>query len=344
MRPRLRAVLADVGVAVAAVAVATGIKAYCVDPIIDLKDPFALYIAAVACTAWWGWRASVLSIALSTMAANYFFIPPFHALHVADPADRWLMVLFLAEAGLIAWLVARLINAQRLAELAITMRDRFVATISHDLRSPLQTVLAWTQTLLADSTSDSGRQTRALLAIQRAVEQQQRLIDDLLDLSVAAQGRLQIRPRTMELAPLVRAAVDAWAPQCEQRGVRLKVECPADPVIVHLDPDRLRQVVGNLLANSLKFTAPGGSIGVALTAGTDTAVIRVVDSGEGIEPPMLERIFEPWQQAGGSGTGGVGLGLAITRHLVELHRGSIRAESEGKGHGAAFEVRLPRAC
>src|SRR5215470_19543352 len=176
MRPRLRAVLADVGLAVAAVAAATGVKAYCVDPVIDLKDPYALYIATVAFTAWSGWRAAVLSIALSTLAANYFFIPPFHSLHVADPADRWLMVLFLAEAGLIAWLIARLINAQRLAELAITMRDRFVATVSHDLRSPFQTTLAWAQALLADSTRDPGRQVKALLANQRAEEQQQRLL------------------------------------------------------------------------------------------------------------------------------------------------------------------------
>src|SRR5215470_12476599 len=211
MRPRLRAVLADVGLAVAAVAAATGVKAYCVDPVIDLKDPYALYIATVAFTAWSGWRAAVLSIALSTLAANYFFIPPFHSLHVADPADRWLMVLFFAEAGLIAWLIARLINAQRLAELAITMRDRFVATVSHDLRSPLQTILAWAQ---------------ALLAIQRAVEQQQRLRDDLLDLSVAAQGKLQIRTRAMELGPFVHAVVEAWAPQCGQRGVNLKIDGP----------------------------------------------------------------------------------------------------------------------
>src|SRR5262245_11626731 len=343
MSPRLWAVLAEVGVATVAVAVATGIKAYLVDPVIDLKDPYALYIAVVAFTAWWGWRGAAFSIVLSALAANYFFIPPFHSLHVADPADRWLMVLFFAEAGLIAWLVARLIHAQRLAERAVSMRDRFVATVSHDLRSPLQTILAWAHALLADTTSDPGRQARALQAIQRAVEQQQRLIDDLLDLSVAAQGKLQIQRQAMELMPLVQASAEAWAPQCEQRGVILKIEGPANPLIVDLDPDRLRQVIANLLGNCLKFTRSGDSIRVEVVAGQDAAVIRVVDSGEGIDPAMLERIFEPWQQADHTQRGGVGLGLAITRHLVELHRGSIRAESAGKGRGAAFEIRLPRA-
>src|SRR5262249_39791296 len=159
---------------------------------------------------------------------------------------------------------------QRLAELAITMRDRFVATVSHDLRSPLQTILAWAQALLADSTRDPGRQVKALLAIQRAVEQQQRLLDDLLDLSVAARGKLQIRTRAMDLGPFVHAVVEAWAPQCEQRGVNLKIDGPADAVIVRLDPDRLRQAISNLLANSLKFTPPGGSIQVTLISDAES--------------------------------------------------------------------------
>src|SRR5262249_6331647 len=157
-----------------------------------------------------------------------------------------------------------------------------------------------------------------------------------------AQGKLQIRTRAMELGPFVHAVVEAWAPQCEQRGVNLKIDGPADAVIVRLDPDRLRQAISNLLANSLKFTPPGGSIQVTLISDAESAAIRVVDSGEGIDALLLERIFEPWQQ-GGSTRGGVGLGLAITRHLVDLHGGSIRAESEGKGRGALFEIRLPRA-
>ncbi len=344
MRHRLRLALTDLGMAVGTVALATGIKAYLVDPVIDLKDPYALYIAAVALTAWRGWRGVALCIVLSTMAANYFFVPPFHALHAEDPADRWLMALFIGEASLIAWLVARLKAERRLAERAIVVRDRFVATVSHDLRSPLQTILAWTHALLADSAHDPGRQRQALHAIQRSVEQQQRLIEDLLDFSVAAQGKLQLRPRRLDLGPLVRTVVDAWTPQCEQRGLILKAECAPERVMVDADADRMRQVIGNLLSNSLKFTAPGGSIRVEVAAARDAAVVRVVDSGEGIDPSMLDRIFEPWQQEGHPGREGVGLGLAITRHLVELHHGSIKAESAGKGQGTTVEIRLPRAA
>lgn len=331
-------------VAVGTVGLATGVKAYLVDPVIDIKDPFAMYIAAVTLTAWWGWRWAALSIGLAAMAGTYFFVPPLHSFHAANPADRWLLALFVAEASLIAWLVARLKAEREIADRAVALRDRFVATVSHDLRTPLQTILAWAQTLLDHPETDVVRQTKALHAIQRSVEQQQRLIEDLLDFSVAAQGKLQIHPRRLDLGPFVSAVVDAWMPQCEQRGLVLKVECAPERLEVDADADRLRQVIGNLLSNSVKFTARGGSIRVEVAAVDGSAVIRVVDSGAGISAAMLERIFESWQQEGPSGRGGVGLGLAITRHLVELHDGTIYARSDGRGHGTTVEIRLPRAA
>jgi signal transduction histidine kinase len=334
----------DLLVAVGTVGLATVLKAYLVDPIIDIKDPFALYIAAVALTAWWGWRWAALSIVLAALAGNYFFVPPLHSFHADDPADRWLLVLFVGEASLIAWLVARLKIERQIADHAVALRDRFVATVSHDLRTPLQTILAWAQTLRDHHEGDGTRHTRALHAIQRAVEQQQRLIEDLLDFSVAAQGKLQIHPQRLELGPFVSAVVEAWTPQCEQRGLVLKAECAPERLEVEADADRLRQVIGNLLSNSVKFTARGGSIRVEVAAAAGSAVIRVVDSGAGIPAAMLERIFESWQQEGPSGRGGVGLGLAITRHLVELHDGTIQARSEGRGHGTTVEIRLPRAA
>jgi signal transduction histidine kinase len=248
------------------------------------------------------------------------------------------------EASLIAWLVARLKAEREIADRAVALRDRFVATVSHDLRTPLQTILAWTQTLLDHRGTDAARQAKALQSIQRSVEQQQRLIEDLLDFSVAAQGKLQIQPRRLDLGPFVSGVVDAWMPQCEQRGLALEAECAAEGLEVEADADRLRQIIGNLLSNSVKFTARGGTIRVEVAPAGPSAVIRVIDSGAGIPAAMLERIFESWQQERPSGRGGVGLGLAITRHLVELHEGTIHARSEGRGRGTTVEIRLPRAA
>ncbi len=343
MRRQLGWALLGLAVAIATVAAATAVKAFLVDPVVDIKDPFALYIAAIAVTAWWDWRWASVSIALAVIAGKYFFVPPLHSWHVQSASDRWLLALFVGEAGLIAWLVARLEAARHVAAHAVAVRDRFVATVSHDLRSPLQTILAWAQTLLERPDVDGTRHARGVRAIQRAVEQQQRLIEDLLDFSVAAQGQLQLRRHRVDLAPLVSSVVDAWVPQCEQRGLTLKAECAIERVDVHGDEDRLRQVIGNLLANSIKFTARGGWIRIELLARTRAAVIRVVDSGAGIDPAMLRRVFEPWQQERPSGDG-VGLGLAITRHLVELHDGSIHASSDGKGRGTTIEIRLPLAA
>jgi signal transduction histidine kinase len=344
MRGRVGHTLVSFAVAVGTVAAVTAVKAYLVDPVVDIKDPFALYIAAIAVTAWWDWRWASLSIAIAVVAGKYFFVPPLHSWHVQAASDRWLLALFVGEASLIAWLVARLEAARHIAAHAVALRDRFVATVSHDLRSPLQTILAWTHTLLARSDADGVQQRRALGAIQRAVEEQQHLINDLLDLSVAAQGQLHLRRNRLDLGPLVSSVVDAWTPQCEQRGLSLKAECMNGHVDVDGDADRLRQVIGNLLSNSIKFTARGGWIRVEVAAAPRAAIIRVVDSGAGIDPAMLTRVFEPWQQEQRSGRSGVGLGLAITRHLVELHDGSIRARSDGKGRGTTIEIRLPLAA
>jgi signal transduction histidine kinase len=344
MQRRISRALLGLAVAIVTVAGATALKAFLVDPVVDIKDPFALYIAAIAVTAWYDWRWASVSIALAVIAGKYFFVSPLHSWHVHSASDRWLLALFVGEAGLIAWLVARLEAARHVAAHAVAVRDRFVATVSHDLRSPLQTILAWAQTLLDRPDADGTRHTKGVRAIQRAVEQQQRLIEDLLDFSVAAQGRLQLRRHRVDLGPLVWSVVDAWAPQCEQRGLTLKAECAIDRVDVHGDEDRLRQVIGNLLANSIKFTARGGWIRVELLARARAAIIRVIDSGDGIDPAMLGRVFEPWQQEHPAGRDGVGLGLAITRHLVELHDGSIRARSDGKGRGTTIEIRLPLAA
>lgn len=337
-------VILDLLVAVGTVALATVVKASLVDPVVDIKDPFALYIAAVTLTAWRGWRWAALSILLGGLAGTYFFVPPLHSFHPHDPADRWLLALFVGEASLIAWLVGRLRAEREIADRAVALRDRFVATISHDLRTPLQTILAWTQALLGQRGTDATLQAKALESIHRSVEQQQRLIEDLLDFSVAAQGKLQIQPRRLDLGSFVHGVVDAWTPQCEQLGLVLEAACASERLEVEADADRLRQIIGNLLSNSLKFTGRGGSIRVEVAPVGRSAVIRVIDSGAGIPAAMLERIFESWQQERPSGRGGVGLGLAITRHLVELHEGTIHARSEGRGRGTTVEIRLPRAA
>jgi len=344
MRGEIGQALLGFTVSVGTVAVATAVKGLLVDPVVDIKDPYALYVAAIAVTAWWDWRWASLSIAAASVMGTYFFVPPLHSWHVQSASDRWLLALFVCEASLIAWLVARIEVARLIAAQAVALRDRFVATVSHDLRSPLQTILAWTHTLLVRPDVDREQHTRALGAIQRAVEEQQRLINDLLDLSVAVQGQLHLRRRRLDLGPLVSSMVDAWTPQCELRGLTLKADCGSERLDVDGDADRLRQVIGNLLSNSVKFTARGGWIRVELAGRSGAAILRVVDSGDGIDPAVLSRIFEPWQQERRTGRGGVGLGLAITRHLVELHDGSIHARSDGKGRGTTIEIRLPLAA
>jgi PAS domain S-box-containing protein len=240
-------------------------------------------------------------------------------------------------------LLSREKAARRNAEDAIRVRDQFVATMSHELRTPLSAILLWTK-LLQKGTIGMDRLEEGLEAIERSAEAQKQLINDLLDTSRIKAGKLRLDMRDTELAPLVKAAIDTIAPTAEAKRMRVEADLAKDVGNVWADPDRLQQVVWNLLTNAVKFTPSGGRVEVWLGRNGGEIELRVADTGKGIEPKFLERVFAPFSQVDTATTrlhGGLGLGMAISKEIVELHGGTIRVESPGLGQGTTFFVRLP---
>ena len=221
-------------------------------------------------------------------------------------------------------------------------KEEFLATLSHELRTPLNAMLGWTRLLRMGRLDAAGRM-RALETIERNAHVQEQLIADILDVSRIVTGRLRLNLRPIELAPVVDAAIDTLQPAAAAKGVELSCTLARTGKVLG-DPDRLQQVVWNLLANSIKFTPAGGRVSVSLGRLGASAVISVTDTGEGIQASLLPYVFDRFTQGDASVTrmhGGLGLGLSIVRHLVELHGGQVSARSQGIGQGAAFSVTLP---
>jgi signal transduction histidine kinase len=221
-------------------------------------------------------------------------------------------------------------------------KDEFLAIVSHELRTPLNAIVGW-GAMLRRGQVPHGSERHALEVIERNALAQARLVEDLLDISRAVAGRLRLELTDVSLAPTLRAAVDAVRPAATTSGVALALDLPDDLGVVRGDPARVQQIVQNLLANAIKFTKPGGRVRLEASRQGEDAAIRVTDNGMGIDPAFLPFIFEPFRQADTSTTrthGGIGLGLAIVRHLVSLHGGTIDASSSGHGQGSTFTVRL----
>ncbi len=241
-------------------------------------------------------------------------------------------------------LVQREHDARLEAEAANRTKDDFLAMLSHELRTPLTSILGWSTTLMNHRT-DEALDTEGLQAIERAATRQARLVEELLDVSRIITGKLRLNIVSQaSLTQVVEAALEEARPTAEAKGLEIIRRMTPEPLLIAGDVGRLQQVVGNLLSNAVRFTPAGGRIEVVLANIDETAEIRVTDTGIGISPEFLPRVFERFKQADSSTTrsyGGLGLGLAIARHFVELHGGTIRAESAGEGCGAAFIVRLP---
>ena len=221
-------------------------------------------------------------------------------------------------------------------------KDEFLATLSHELRTPMTAIMGWSKLLASDL--DPSTRDAAIDAIQKSSRAQAQLIDDLLDVSRITAGKMRIEPRAIDVGPVVRAATEAIVPAANAKGVRLEVTIPPAPVLVSGDTQRLQQVFWNLLTNAVKFTPRGGSVMVTVRATEEDAVIEVRDTGQGIAPDFLPHVFERFRQADSSTSraySGLGLGLAIVRHLVELHGGDVDVESAGTGTGSTFRVTLP---
>ena len=224
------------------------------------------------------------------------------------------------------------------------MKDQFLATLSHELRTPLNAVVGWAHMLRTNTVAPEARD-RALEALERNARAQMQLVDDLLDISRIVSGKLPIVPEAIELWSVLAAAIETVRPNAAAKDVALVMTPhPPPPLPAFGDAARLRQIMWNLLSNALKFTPAGGRIEVALTSVPGEAIVVVEDTGEGIAAELIPYIFERFRQGDASVTrrhGGLGLGLAIARHLAEAHGGSLTGASDGPGRGARFTLRLP---
>jgi PAS domain S-box-containing protein len=234
-------------------------------------------------------------------------------------------------------------EARREAEAASRVKDEFLATLSHELRTPLTSILGWAR-LLSTGELGASEHAAAYETIARNAKSQARLIDDLLDVSRIITGKLRLDVRSVELAPIIEAAVHSVRPAADAKDIR--VQLLLDPQIgpVPADTNRLQQVIWNLLSNAIKFTPAGGLVQVYLERKRDCVEIKVSDTGQGIAPEFVPYVFDRFRQADGSSTRqhrGLGLGLAIVRHLIELHGGTAEVESQGAGAGSTFTLKLP---
>jgi CheY-like chemotaxis protein len=235
--------------------------------------------------------------------------------------------------------------AKRGAEEASRLKDEFLATVSHELRTPLNAILGWAS-MLRSGRLDLEAVERALATIERNARAQARLVDDVLDVSRIISGKLGIRTEPLEVGSVLHQALDVVRPAALAKEVVVEVDV-ARSLRVRGDTDRLQQVYWNVLANAVKFTPRRGKISVRAFASDGSVVVTVTDTGQGVCPDFLPHLFEPFRQADGSTTrahGGLGLGLSIARHLVQLHGGDIAATSPGEGRGSTFTITLPETA
>ena len=328
---------------------------YSFGPLIDDGSHFLLLGTAVMVSAWVAGTGPALAATVAGALIG--------ALHGSGPAadERATpthLALFLVQGLLLTALISELRSARRVAEQrardaqqarresesASRMKDEFLATLSHELRTPLNAVLGWVH-LLRTGKLDPATAARGLESIDRNVRLQAQLTADLLDVSKALTGRLMIEPRRVALDDAAREAVLSVISAAQAKGVQVKTNFPEDAVVVLGDPTRLRQIVWHLVANAIKFTPKGGVVGVDVHPAAEHVTLTVYDSGPGIAPQFLPRIFDRFTQEDSSPTrtaGGLGVGLSLVRELVELHGGEIRARNREDGSGAVFTATFPR--
>jgi len=232
------------------------------------------------------------------------------------------------------------------AEAASHLKDEFLATVSHEIRTPLNAVLGWVR-LLESKQLPTDRVEHAIAAIGRNASALAHMVDDLLDTSRILQGAIRLALQPVDLDAVAQAALDAVRPLATTRNVHLGFDADPGSRTISGDAVRLQQVIWNLLSNAIKFTPAGGRVDVFIESSNDDMEIRVVDTGQGIAPALLPHVFDRFRQADDATTQrhtGLGLGLGIVRQLVELHGGTVHADSPGVGHGATFAIRLPMAA
>jgi signal transduction histidine kinase len=364
------------GAAFAGVALCTLLR-WPLQPLIGDSNSYTLFYPAILVVSWFGGLgAGIAATLLSALAADLFFLSPRIGLTAPDRPAAINLLLFLVVGASLArittgWRRAEALRrtemgrrqreqelhrlgneqlyreaheAHAAAEAASRSKDEFLATISHELRTPLNAMMGWAQ--LLQMNRDEQRTATGLETILRNARLQAQLIDDLLDLSRIVSGKMRLDVRALDLTKAIEGAVEAVRPAAEAKAIRL-VQCldpRAGPVAG--DPDRLQQVVWNLLSNAVKFTPSNGRVEIRLERVNSHLEIMVADNGAGISAEALPFVFERFWQASGATTRthrGLGLGLAIVRHLVELHGGTVAVSSPGDGQGTTFLVRLPQS-
>ena len=233
-------------------------------------------------------------------------------------------------------------QARQQAEAANRVKDEFLATVSHELRTPLNAMVGWAA-LLTRHQADEALTRRAASTIERNARAQANIVEDILDVSRIASGGIRITTRPIQITPLIQDALESLRLAAKEKAISVEANLENDIVILG-DIDRVRQIAWNLLSNAIKFTPPGGRVDVTLRRDEGFAEMQVRDNGIGIPADFLPHLFQRFQQADPSMArerAGLGLGLAIVRHLVELHKGTVEVESGGKDKGTTFTVRLP---
>jgi two-component system CheB/CheR fusion protein len=345
---------------------------FALDPLLGTQTPYSLYLAVVVVVTWFcGQVWGTFTLAAAALVGDYFFVEPRFTL---VGIGSFGMTVFAATAIAIVLLVGRWKVAeqtlryskqelhernaqlhQRASELeaakvsaeraeaeaaeASRTKDRFIAVLSHELRTPLTPAL--TATALIERNPARAREYVGI--IRRNLELEARLIDDLLDVSRIERGKIELDKHHVELCEVIERSIEVCRSDLDVKGLRFGVDFGPRPYIVEVDSTRILQVFWNLLKNAIKFTPKGGHVSVRCHLRDDHVIVEVCDSGLGIEPHALGRVFEAFTQEHSHQFGGLGLGLAISKALVELHGGTIEAHSEGLHKGATIAVRLPLA-
>lgn len=317
------------------------------DPFVAPYTTPPYMLAVMIAAAYGGMGPGLLASAIATLCLAWIDVGGRFSFNLG-PGEIAEVIVFLVAAVLVSSLAASRNAAQHRLERALQdlaaidrAKDEFIATMSHELRTPLTSIQGWLQ-LLRNGHLDDDTRALAMRSIEESTQTQRMLVNDLLDVSRIVLGKLAIEREVVLLNDAVAGAADVIRPMAEEKSIRIHCDLGRQTLVVRGDPQRLKQVVWNLLSNAIKFTPRDGCITLTLNARDGRGIIVVTDDGAGIEPAVLPHVFDRFRQGtGATRKGGLGLGLAICRHIVEEHEGTIAIHSDGPGQGTAVTVEIP---
>lgn len=312
------------------------------------NPPAPYYLSIVLVSLWAGRGPGLVSAVLSAIATAYFDLGTGGRFDL-DAVDLVRLVIFFV----LAYITSALVSSRKETEESLRevideleeldhAKDEFIATVTHDLRSPLTSILGWAQ-LLKDQLAPGEQESRgALDSIIRSARVQSRLVDDLLEASRVRVGKIEMQRKRFDLVELTNEVLDSFDLEKVRQEIQLERRLELDGIVIEGDPQRIEQLLRNLVSNAFKFTPRGGVVTVALEEAGSSVRLTVSDTGSGIPPEDLPTVFQRYAQASGAKEkGGLGLGLSIVQHIAELHGGRVDARSDGEGKGATFTVEIP---